>query len=94
MPRPLAGLASADTSAVARIVQSVVMPSWYCGCGSIVEHPEPPLSHAVSSQPRETEGSLASVVPPAAVTSGSDDGHSTRFPVSPVETVTATPGCW
>src|SRR5581483_2384930 len=88
---PEAGSASAEMSATARIEQSGLRPAWKSGCASVAEQPDPPLSHAVSSQPRETALSFVSRVPPSAVTTGRAEGHSAMYPVSPEDATIATP---
>src|SRR5882724_13634636 len=85
---PVAGSATADTSAMARLVQWVSGgPICQPGCGSKEEHPEPAPAHACSVKrvvvPRNRE------VPPTATTYGEDAGKlgGRLWPSSPLETV-------
>src|SRR5262245_16425625 len=81
---PVAGSASAETSAAVRCAH----PASCChgGLGAYAEQPEPVPAHTVSDR-RLPLASTLSVVPPTAVTNGLDDGHSTPNPLSPVDTV-------
>ena len=90
MPRPLAGSASAETSATVRFAQ----PASCChaGFGSSVEHPLPAPDQVFSVQPRAVLAALVSVVPPTAVTYWEDAGQLTPNPESPEDAVTAIPG--
>src|SRR5215469_11179126 len=95
---PVAGSATAETSATVRLEQPV--SSCQDGLGSYAEQPEPapamPLGvtvphHTDSVQPRELLA-LVRVVPPTAVTYCEAAGYSTPYPASPELTVMATPG--
>ena len=68
----MAGSATAETSASARLAQPVVMPLWKAGLATYVEQPEPAPSvelvfQTVSVQPRVLLA-VVSEVPPTAVT--------------------------
>src|SRR6478752_7606078 len=81
--RPVAGSATAETSAMPRLAQPV---SKVLAAGSAtleVEHPEPAPLHAVSVQPRAFEV-LVKDVPPTAVTYLEDAGNDPPwYPLSP-----------
>src|SRR5436309_4199982 len=74
------------------------MPQWpsFCqaGLATYAEQPEPARDQADSAQPRVVLADRVSVVPPTASTVDSDAGQAACWkPLSPLDTVTATPGC-
>src|SRR3954447_8563989 len=79
---PLAGSATAETSAIARFGQVVAgITDCQLGLAIVLEQPDPvpwpgPLFHTVSVQPRD-ESSLVSVVPPIAVVAEELAGYET-----------------
>src|SRR5262245_7636688 len=87
---PVAGSATADTSASARREQLVVTVC-QLALASKLEQPEPAPFHAVSVQPRLLLA-VRSEVPPTAVTNWEVAGNSEPVPLSPELTVIATPG--
>ncbi len=67
MARPVAGSATADTSAMARPLQLVIAEVCPAGAALRVVQPEPAPFQAVSAQPRAVLF-FTSEVPPTAVT--------------------------
>src|SRR3954451_21874510 len=96
---PVAGSATAETSATARRLHTAVMAGTadcHVGRASRAEQPDPAPSVAVVDQtdsvhPR-VEASCVRRVPPTAVTKREAAGYSTRYPASPELAVIATPG--
>src|SRR6478672_576775 len=86
---PVAGSATADTSATVRRAQP--LSCCHAGLASKREQPEPAPDHAVSVEPRSLT-KRRSEVPPTAVTKRDAAGYSTPKPASPEETVIAMPG--
>src|SRR5262245_36772330 len=79
-------------SAMVRIPQCVSC----CQAGFAIqpEQPEPAPRQAVSVQPRAAVVDFLRVVPPTAMTLDSAAGQlASRKPLSPLDAVTATPGC-
>ena len=88
---PVAGSATADTSATARRLHPVPADACPVSRAFSDEQPEPAPLHALSLQPREPDA-LRSEVPPTAVTKCDEAGYSTPKPPSPELTVIAMPG--
>ena len=85
----MVGSATAETSATVRLEQPVSCCQE--GLASTPEQPEPAPDHTLSVQPRVLELRV-SAVPPTAVTFFDAAGYSVTKPLSPEETVIATPG--
>src|SRR5919197_6019872 len=88
---PVAGSATADTSATARRGQPVPTPACPVSWVLNAEQPLPAPFHAVSVQPRLLLARVSDV-PPTAVTKRDDAGYDTPNPLSPELAVIATPG--
>src|SRR5215475_11633574 len=87
---PVLGLATAETSAMARRLQCAVMFGMFCqlGCVSNALQPLPAPLQALS-----TRGEMdVSDVPPTEVTNGDAAGYCGPKPLSPELAVMATPG--
>src|SRR5689334_8629462 len=88
---PVFGSATAATSADVRIGQCA--SCCHAGFATYAEQPEPAPFQAVSVHLRALVA-LVRLVPPTAMTFASDAGQLACWkPASPLEAVTATPGC-
>src|SRR5262249_22255992 len=87
---PVAGSATAETSATDRILQPLSF--WKLGFEKFALQPLPPLFHAPSAQPRAVPGDWVRLVPPTESTFGADAGKLMPYPLSPEAAVISTPG--